>query len=291
VALSCPVCGADEVRLKLHTRGVDVLQCRVCALAFWLPEEGFDAGRLYDGRYFASGSASAGYDDYAALEPALRSTFRRRLAWLREKPGAWLLDVGAAYGFAASEAERAGFRVAGLELSAEAAVQAAARIPGRVVRASAIELPFSSARFDVITLWDVIEHLPDPHRAVAEISRCLRPGGRLALTTGDVESLVARLSGARWHLFTIPEHLFFFSRRSLHRLLEAHGLQIERMRAQGASYPLRYLVERLRKTLFGRTRGFPQAFPGSDLILRVNLYDVLLVEAVKTTARAASSPA
>jgi len=291
VALSCPVCRADDVRPKLHTHGVDVLQCRECALAFWLPEAGFDPARLYDGRYFASGSAAAGYDDYAALEPALRSTFRRRLAGLREKPGGWLLDVGAAYGFAASEAERAGFRVAGLELSAEAARQAAARISGRVVRASAIELPYSSARFDVITLWDVIEHLPDPHRAVAEISRCLRPGGRLALTTGDVESLVARLSGARWHLYTIPEHLFFFSRRSLQRLLEAHGLRIQRMRAQGASYPLGYLAERLRKTLFGRTRRFQRGFPGSDLILRVNLYDVLLVEAVKTTARAASSPA
>jgi SAM-dependent methyltransferase len=263
----------------------------VCGLAFWLPEEGFDPARLYDGHYFASGSASAGYDDYAALEPALRSTFRRRLTRLRERPGAWLLDVGAAYGFAASEAERAGFRVAGLELSAEAAVQAAERISGRVVRASAIELPFSSARFDVITLWDVIEHLPDPHRAVAEIARCLRPGGRLALTTGDVESLVARFSGARWHLYTIPEHLFFFSRRSLQHLLEAHGLHIERMRAQGASYPLGYLVERLRKTLLRRTRAGRRVFPGSDLILRVNLYDVLLVEAVKTTARGASSPA
>jgi len=279
------------VRPKLRTHGVDVLQCRACALAFWLPEDGFDPARLYDGQYFASGDASAGYDDYAALEPALRSTFRRRLERLRAKPGAWLLDVGTAYGFAASEAERAGFRVAGLEISAEAAVRAAAQIRRRVVRASAVELPFSNARFDVITLWDVIEHLPDPHRAVAEISRCLRPGGRLALTTGDVESLVARLSGERWHLYTIPEHLFFFSRRSLHLLLEAHGLRVERMRAQGASYPLGYLAERLRKTLLGRNRRSGHAFRGSDLILRVNLFDVLLVEAVKTTARVASSRA
>lgn len=291
MALSCPVCGAQDVRPKLRTHGVDVLQCRACALAFWLPEDGFDSARLYDGHYFAGDDVSAGYDDYAVLEPALRATFRRRLESLRAKPGAWLLDVGAAYGFAASEAERAGFRVAGLEICAEAAVRAAAQLNGRVVRASAVELPFASARFDVITLWDVIEHLPDPHRAVAEIARCLRPGGRLALTTGDVGSLVARLSGVRWHLYTIPEHLFFFSRRSLHLLLEAHGLRIERMRAQGASYPIGYLAERLRKTLLGPKSRFGYVFRNASLIVRVNLFDVLLVEAVRTTAKAASSRA
>ncbi|MCC6642138.1 MAG: class I SAM-dependent methyltransferase, partial [Deltaproteobacteria bacterium] len=269
------------MRRKLCKQGVDVLQCSACALAFWLPAEHFDPSRIYDADYFASDAAAHGYDDYAALEPALRATFRRRVARLRLPSGARLLDVGAAYGYAASEAQRAGLRVAAVELSREAAARAAGLVPGRVARASADRLPFSTGSFDAVTLWDVLEHLPDPHGAVAEIARCLRPGGRLALTTGDVGSLAARVSGARWHLYTLPEHLFFYSRESLRRLLGAHGLRVEQLRAEGALYPLGYLVERLRKTLFGGAGSTPVRFPGARVVLPVNLFDVLTVVAVR----------
>ncbi len=188
--------------------------------------------------------------------------------------------------------------MAGLELAIEAGREAATRVPGRIVRASALALPFADASFDVITLWDVLEHLPDPQRVAAEIARCLRPGGRLALTTGDVESLAARLSGARWHLYTLPEHLFFYSRDSLRRLLEAHGLRLERVRAAGALYPVGYLLERLRKTLWKSGARRESSSRLARLVVPVNLFDVLEVEAVRadassapSTATAASSPA
>ena len=281
MALTCPVCAAADVRHKLRKQGVDVLQCAACGLAFWRPGERFDPAQIYDGDYFASDTAAHGYDDYAALEPALRGTFRRRVARLGLPAGARMLDAGAAYGYAASEAERAELRVVAAELSREAAAHAATLLPGRVARASADRLPFSNASFDAIMLWDVLEHLPDPHRAVAELALCLRPGGRLALTTGDVGSLAARLSGARWHLYTLPEHLFFYSRESLRRLLGAHGLRIERMRAEGGLYPAGYLVERLRKTLLGAASARPLRFPGARLVLPVNLFDVLTVVAVR----------
>ncbi len=96
MALTCAVCGAGEVRRKLEKSGVEILQCAVCALAFWQPSPDFDPKRLYDADYFSSTEASHGYDDYAVLEPALRRTFARRLARLASPRGARLLDVGAA---------------------------------------------------------------------------------------------------------------------------------------------------------------------------------------------------
>jgi hypothetical protein len=101
------------------------------------------------------------------------------------------------------------------------------------------------------------------------------------LTTGDVGSLVARLSGSRWHLYTIPEHLFFYSRRSLRLLLEAHGFRVEAQRADSSVYTLGYLVERLRKTLLGRARGQRATWPGSELRIPVNLFDIVTVQAVR----------
>lgn len=279
--MTCPVCAGAEIRHKLRKQGIEVVQCGACGLAFWTPRAPFDPAQIYDGAYFACESAAHGYDDYAALEPALRATFRRRVARLRLAAGARVLDAGAAYGYAGSEAERAGLRVAAVELSREAAAHAAMLLPGHVARASADCLPFESASFDAVMLWDVLEHLPDPHRAVAELARCLRQGGRLALTTGNVDSLVARLSGRRWHLYTLPEHLFFHSPESLRRLLGAHGLRIEQMRAEGAWFPIGYLVERLRKSLLGTASPRPVRFPGARLVLPVNLFDVLTVVAVR----------
>ena len=92
---------------------------------------------------------------------------------------------------------------------------------------------------------------------------------------------MARVSGARWHLYTLPEHLFFFSRRSLRLLLGAEGFAIERMRAESSVYPLRYLVERLRKTLLGRTGATRASWPGAGLRIPLNLFDIVTVHAVK----------
>jgi SAM-dependent methyltransferase len=280
--LSCAVCGHGGAREKLRVRGVPILECPACRLAWWQPGPGSAPEALYDADYFASTGAARGYDDYAAQEPTLRDNFAQRLARLgAPRPGARLLDVGAAFGFGVAEARRAGWRAVGIEISAAAARSARDATRGGVARAHGLRAPFPDARFDAVTLWDVLEHLADPHAAVAEAARLLAPGGRLALTTGDVGSLAARLSGARWHLYTLPEHLFFYSRRSLALLLAQHGFSVERMRADGSSYTLAYLVERLRKSLFGGAASGPPRWPGASLRIPVNLFDIVTVHAVK----------
>jgi SAM-dependent methyltransferase len=277
----CAVCDAGPPRLKHHKAGVEIFRCGRCGLEFWNPAPGFRAEDVYDAAYFSDASAGHGYDDYADLESVLRLNFARRLARIpRPPPGGRLLDIGAAFGFAVSEAQGAGWDATGIEISVAAARRASTAAPGRVLVANALHTPFAAAAFDVVTLWDVLEHLSDPHAAIAEVARLLRPGGRLVLTTGDVGSLVARLSGSRWHLYTLPEHLFFFSRRSLRELLEAHGLRMEFARAESSLYTAGYLVERLRKTLLGRPRTRTGAWPGAGLRVPVNLFDIVTVQAV-----------
>jgi SAM-dependent methyltransferase len=280
--VSCAVCGAGPARPKLRKDGIQIVACPDCGLAWWEPPAGFSPESLYDGAYFGDPGTHRGYDDYAGLERALRATFARRLARLPPPAaGARLLDVGAALGFAVSEAGRAGWQALGLERSREAAALAAHALPGRISVATALRLPFDAGRFDAVTLWDVLEHLSDPHAAVAEVARVLRPGGQLALTTGDAGSLLARLSGARWHLYNLPEHLFFHTRRSLRELVSAHGLRLESLRAEPSLYPLGYLVERLRKTLLGRPGPRAARFPGAGLCVPLNLFDVVELRAVR----------
>lgn len=285
MSVRCAVCGADSPRPKYRKQDVLILECRRCGLGFWVPSEGFRPEAVYDGAYFDDSSAGHGYDDYAELEAVLRSNFARRLARIpRPAGGGRALDIGAAYGFAVAEAQAAGWQTTGLEISTAAAERAHRTVPGRIVVAHAVAAPFAAASFDLVTLWDVIEHLADPHAAIAEAARLLRRGGRLVLTTGDIGSLAARLSGSRWHLLTLPEHLFFHTRRSLRTLLAAHGFRIESERAESSVYTLGYLVERLRKTLLGRTRTGVHRWPGSRLSVPVNLFDIVTVQAVREDA-------
>ena len=280
--MSCPVCQEASTGVKLVKNGTPILQCRACSLAWWIPEDGFDAKDTYDASYFGGASTERGYDDYAQLESSLMRTFRRRLESLPEcdrKGG--LLDVGAAYSFAMRAAREMGWEVSGIEVS-RAAVQAAhAAGETQIAVASAEAIPFRDETFQVATLWDVLEHIPDPTAAISDVARVLAPGGRLILTTGDVESGLARISGPRWHLYTLPEHLYFFSRRSLEILLERNGFQVDSMTTEASFYTLGYLAERLRKTLFGQKRRATANWPGSKFEIPLNLYDIVRVTATR----------
>jgi len=278
--IDCRICGGSGCAPVFQKNGCDILACPACGVRFWLPAADLRPESIYDDGYFSDPDAAAGYDDYSSLESSLRSNFAARLSRLgTPSSGDRLLDLGAAYGYAADEARRLGWSVCGLDVSPAVASRASVVLPGRIVAGNGLALPFADASFTAVTLWDVIEHLSDPQAAVAEIARVVRPGGRLVLTTGDVESLVARLTGARWHLYTLPEHLFFHSRESLRCLVERHGLQVETMRAEGSRYTLGYVVERLRKSLFGVGGGSFGETALGRLAAPINLFDIVTVVA------------
>jgi SAM-dependent methyltransferase len=89
------------------------------------------------------------------------------------------------------------------------------------------ELP-PDPRFDVVTCLDVLEHLADPARLLAEMDRRLTPGGLLVLVTGDIGSFSARYAGRRWLYYALPEHCSFFSTASLERHLERKDYRLVR---------------------------------------------------------------
>src|SRR5262249_29121705 len=100
--------------------------------------------------------------------------------------------------------------------------------------------------FDVVAMFDVIEHLRDPLGALGRLAATLAPGGLLVLSTMDADSWVSRLVGKRLEDFRrTREHLFFFSRRTLRRILERHGFEVVVMRSIGHAFTLALLLDRL----------------------------------------------
>jgi SAM-dependent methyltransferase len=287
----CIACGAKPRSTLRLPNDCRLLRCPDCGLGWWNWPD-FEPAELYGQAYFQSVESSQGYDDYAALEPGLRRTARARLSRIcslvpqacTAKPR--LLDVGCGTGVFLDEAARQGWQVEGLEVSPYASAEARRR--NLRVQTGAIEdAPFPAAFYDCITLWDVLEHLRDPAGVLARVSAALRPRGVLALSTGDVSSLCAWFSGRHWHLFSLPEHLFFFSPTSLRRLLGRAGLRVARVTREVYWAPLSYVRERLAKT-FGRSRPTRRlVFDGC--LLPASLFDVIGVYAVRRSASAAAA--
>lgn len=215
----CRACG-EAGRPLFTKRGYQFAECGACGCRFVAGEL---AALIYDEGYFA-GDSFGGYPDYLRDRDLIVENFARRLRWLAPHVrGRRLLDVGAAYGFLVYAAEREGFEAAGLE-PARACVEWARRelgvemIPGLVEEAA-----IQPGSYDVVTLMDVIEHVADPGVALRRLRGWLRPGGLIVVETGDFDALLARVCGSSWYYYDPPQHLTYFSRKSLENLLAANG--------------------------------------------------------------------
>jgi len=174
-------------------------------------------------------------------------TFRRNLEPLLRlvppREGPRLLDIGCHIGVFLEIAQEQGWEAWGVEPSAWAADQARAR-GLRVTTATLREARFPDQFFDIVTMWDVIEHLTNPLASLQEAHRVLAPGGIICIHTINIESPFARLVGHRWP-WLMEMHLYYFSPQTLTHMLEKAGFQVIQMVAQGRYLRLGYLFSRL----------------------------------------------
>ncbi len=288
---ACPLCGAGRLALRFRARGPagprdasayrctsfghrshgPIWACIDCGLLFQWPRP--DAATL------ASAYAEVIDPLYMAERENRLLTFRRVLRHLGPAEGRRLLDVGAYCGYFVEVAREGGFRAEGLELSRWAAEHARAR--GLAVHTETLEERAGRGeRYQVVTLWDVLEHLADPRAELAAAFRLLEPGGRLWLSTIDTGSLLARLLGERWP-WLMDMHLFYFDRSNLSALLEETGFRVVALRSYTHTVSADYL---LRKA----AASFPALAPLVRLLRRlvparwavpVNLGDNMLLAA------------
>lgn len=248
----CPICsGSTRLHLTANepsaapratddrTRHPDILRCDACGVAFAALRPGDDLlARQY------RESAGNVYDQ----ESHSREISARRLLRLVHRyarPGR-LLDVGCASGFFLQRAALAGWLVTGVEPSRALVRGAAGRLQGNATLVNDTlqdaALPLDS--FDVVTAWDVLEHVGDP---VAFLRRCralLRPGGHLFVKTPDIGSVVARAFGRRWPLL-LAEHVFYFTSTSLRIAGDRAGLSRVDHGHGVAWFSLGYITRRL----------------------------------------------
>lgn len=257
-----------------HKAGIPIIQCTICGLGKACPDE-FNPQTYYDASYF-NGSKPDGYSDYLGAKDILQKHFQKELLLLNRfgVRGGDLLELGCAYGYFLEIAQHH-YQVSGLEICKEAVADCQARGLSRVQQgAISTETLALMSMTDVVVLLDVIEHLPAP-RAVLEaaVSR-LRPDGLLMITTGDFSSLCARIMGRHWRLMTPPQHLWFFTPRSLKQIGDSLGLEVIYLDHPFKKVPLGLIVYQLCRYLSLSPR-LPDWT--HRLGLSVNLFDAMRI--------------
>lgn len=166
---------------------------------------------------------------------------RRLLALSGLRLGKWL-DVGCATGDFMVAAHAKVTEVQGIDISDFAVNETKARGLVNVMLGDFVELEMGLNEFDLVTMWDTVEHVRDPVLTLEKAFRVTKPGGYLVLTTGDIESRIARLLGRFWHLMIPPRHLYFFSPATITRMLMKVGFQSVSVTHVGKRVPMDFLV-------------------------------------------------
>jgi SAM-dependent methyltransferase len=236
----CPLCGSTTAATALDgtdrlfgttTRRFRLVRCCACGLLrqspMPTPEE--IASFYPDAYWFAVDGTTAGRLEEAYRRFVLRDHVRfvsRALEGIGKRET--VLDVGCGGGLFLRLLAEEGRRVAGLDRSATAA-RVAWQVQGVPSVCASLDLPpFADGSFGAITMFHVLEHLPDPAAYVRAAHRLLKPGGRLVVQVPNIDSFQFRLFGSRWSGLELPRHLVDFNARTLRRLLEQCGFDVRR---------------------------------------------------------------
>lgn len=282
--MNCPCCGATSAARKWEKAGYVFLRCADCELIFLDPlPTAAEIDALYEKDFFAS--QAIGYRNYEREQRWREKNYARDLAVIEGLvQGGRLLDVGCATGtFLKVCPDR--WEKHGQEVSRYAGEEARKHFGDRIEIGALQQTSFAADHFDVVTLWETVNHMLDPFGDLRHIGRLLKPAGILALSVGDVGSLLARLMGKYWYHVTPPLHIYYFTPRTFEIFFGSIGLDVVKCTHLGKLVDVATMFERVKDASSSRALTavcrFLGRLPGNHLTFHVNLHDTMYLFARK----------
>ena len=249
--VACPLCGPQTTSTLFTQPPFRIVRCAGCGLVYTLPRlASTDLHAMYQVDYWTSRDAKHfGYTNYLQNRDNYLRTYRLRSQVVtRHQPLAGrVLDVGCAAGFFLKVMHDKGWETTGVEISAKMVDYARHELALPDIRCGTLEQQsLDEAAYDVIALWDVIEHLEDPRSVLAHARKYLKDDGILVIETQNVESWFAKMMGPRWQHFKFEEHLWHFSPQTIANLLAREQYELIELspRLGGKYVSLDFIVER-----------------------------------------------
>lgn len=278
----CLVCKASQLK---SIYGGTLLKCGTCGFVTANMEVDLDIlKQTYTENYFKGEE----YLDYLRDKEILQTNFKNRLQYIFKKVDKATitntLEIGCAYGFFAEELDHhlKNVKYVGYDVVLEAITYGKDQLKQNLICGDYLQSETGKNLSDIF-MWDVIEHLPNPEKFIEKASTELKAGGRIYITTGDIERLVPSIQKEKWRMIHPPSHLHYFSKKTLSRLVEKNGFQII-----DVSYPPVYRSVRLIFfSLFMLRKKFPKFVEKiynlipAKMNVAINTYDIMFLIAEK----------
>ena len=252
----CPLCQSDQGHVEQVIQAYRLVRCAACGGLSTFPIPGADAlHALYDQSYYQGPEA-------ARFTHPLADAVQRMFRWVRANAirrrfggtlrGRRILDIGCERGAMLAWLQRWGAEVDGVQISEPAAAVAAQSIGAdRVWVGELAAANYPEASFDHVTLWHVLEHVPDPVALLREIRRILKPGGAAYVEVPNAGGWSARHFGAAWLAYDVPRHLVHFTPSVLQAVAQRAGLRCIEERHGSLEYSPVTLLQSLLNVLLG----------------------------------------
>lgn len=236
---TCPLCDSNNIAGLLKAKDhlltdeeFSIWKCSSCGFLFTqgipVPEE---IGSYYQSQDYVSHS-----DSRKGLMNKIyhisRSLMLKKKHGMVKKAanGNKLLDIGTGTGYFPDFMKKKGFRVTGVEIDPKARKFARSEFGLTVFSPRDFLVGKIHGKFDVITLWHVLEHLDNFDLYIERMLAQLEPGGTLVIALPNCSSFDARHYKESWAGYDVPRHLWHFTPSTLNKLAEKHGLKVNKMK-------------------------------------------------------------
>ncbi len=245
--VDCIICGSEDAGAlfaKASERGelFTLMKCSGCGLEYISPRPSLEEMKEYYGTGYFCKRTERGYDNYFSgkVRGEIERVFRMNLADLGFfpfehglQPDKRCLDIGCAAGYFVGYMKDRGWDSMGIDVSGEC-VDFAVSNGLHVINGNYLDVKFEK-KFSLITLWASLEHLHRPDMFLEKIRDDLDDGGRLYLSTCRTGGMNFKsLFGKGWRFYNFPEHLYFFSMKTMGRLLSMKGFTMTGYRTYGS---------------------------------------------------------
>lgn len=252
-ARACLICQSPNINFLFKKKKRSFFVCQNCGLKFIqpIPKE-IKIEQYYQAEYWQRksyrGESALGYLSYLAEKESFLDYFKKILHQLKriyQGPSGRVLDIGCSFGFFLKVAQAVGWQIYGVDLSPTPVDQAKKELGVKTIYNKSVDqAKFKANFFDLVTVFQTIEHMAILKNSLYEIKRILKPQGVVLLTTPDAGGWQAKIMGKSWFSYRHPDHFYFFDFKNLSFLLKNTGfVKIRKLKDPTRLYPLSYLLE------------------------------------------------
>lgn len=233
--VACNFCGADDTSHALTGHDLlhnipgefSLVRCNRCGLMYVNPQPtAQELEAYYPEDYEAHVGTRKQQLGWLRRIDYEHGIEKRRRAMMRYTGLGRMLDVGCATGAFLDGMREHGWQVTGIEPGARAAAYAREALGLQVQNTTLEAAQLEPESLDLVTMWNVLEHLADPQQALVRIQKALRPGGLFVFAIPNTDSYDLAIFEKYWAGYDLPRHLFVFPPATLEKMVQAAGFMI-----------------------------------------------------------------